>query len=109
MVVDVMADSDVTAELRQQNTPNGWTAVQLPNIPTITSANTFSITSYGASTSNTDNSTAINDAITAANNAGGGMVLIPAGTWMVGNPIDIKSNVVLHLSKNCSKHSINHR
>ena len=43
-----VADSDVTAEKNKQNTPDGWTAVQLPNIPTITEANTFNIKDYGA-------------------------------------------------------------
>ena len=29
--VAAMADSDVSAEKAAQNTPDGWTAVQLPN------------------------------------------------------------------------------
>ncbi|MBQ0073195.1 MAG: InlB B-repeat-containing protein [Prevotella sp.] len=92
-----MADSDVSVELRQQNTPSGWQAVQLPSIAAITSANTFNITTYGASTGSSDNASAINQAITAANAAGGGMVVIPAGTWLSG-PITMKSKVVLHIN-----------
>lgn len=92
-----MADSDVSAELRQQNTPSGWTRVQLPDIPVITADNTFDITAFGASTGNSNNSAAINDAISAANAAGGGMVVIPAGTWLSG-PITMKSKVVLHIN-----------
>ncbi|MBP5716259.1 MAG: hypothetical protein J6W69_04010, partial [Bacteroidales bacterium] len=91
------ADSDVTAEKCEQNTPKGWPTVQLPNIAAITSANTFSIEDFGASTSAVDNASAINQAIAAANSAGGGMVVIPAGTWLSG-PITMKSNVVFHIS-----------
>jgi len=68
--------------------------ITLPNIP----STQFSITNYGALTSSLDNSTAINAAITAANSAGGGMVVIPAGTFLSG-PITMKSNVNLYLSK----------
>jgi len=69
-------------------------AITLPNIPTTQ----FPITNYGATTSSLDNSTAINAAITAANTAGGGMVVVPVGTFLSG-PITMKSNVNLHLSK----------
>lgn len=65
----------------------------LPNIP----ATQFLITDYGASTSSLDNSMAINAAITAANTAGGGTVVIPAGTFLSG-PISFKSNVNLNIS-----------
>ena len=34
-----LADSDVSAEKASQNTPDGWTAVNLPSIAAITSAN----------------------------------------------------------------------
>ena len=37
----------ITAEQNAQNTPKGWTAVKLPQLPTITSANTFNIKDYG--------------------------------------------------------------
>lgn len=57
----------------------------------------YYITTYGASTSSTDNASAINAAITAANNAGGGTVVIPANTFLSG-PITMKSNVNLYLS-----------
>jgi polygalacturonase len=69
-------------------------AITLPNIP----STPFPITNYGATTTSLDNSTAINSAITAANNAGGGKVVIPAGTFLSG-PITMKSNVNLYLSK----------
>ncbi len=95
----------ITAEQNAQNTPTGWTAVALPQLPTITSANTFNITNYGASTSATDNTKAIQKALDAVP-ATGGMVVIPAGTWMFGSTdqmtsktevLSIKSKTILHL------------
>ena len=95
----------ITAEQNAQNTPEGWTAVELPQLPAITSANTFNITNYGASTSATDNTKAIQKALDAVPSTGG-MVVIPAGTWMFGSTdqmtsktevLSIKSKTVLHL------------
>lgn len=95
----------ITAEQNAQNTPEGWTAVELPQLPAITSANTFNITNYGASTSAADNTKAIQRALDAVPTTGG-MVVIPAGTWMFGSRdqmtsktevLSIKSKTVLHL------------
>lgn len=95
----------ITAEQNAQNTPEGWTAVALPQLPAITSANTFNITNYGASTSAADNTKAIQRALDAVPTTGG-MVVIPAGTWMFGSTdqmtsktevLSIKSKTVLHL------------
>ena len=95
----------ITAEINAQNTPEGWTAVKLPQLPTITSANTFNIKDYGASISAADNTKAIQNALDAVPTAGG-MVVIPAGTWMFGSTdqmtsktevLSIKSKTVLHL------------
>ena len=95
----------ITAEQNAQNTPEGWTAVALPQLPAITAANTFNITSYGASTSSADNTKAIQAALDAVP-ATGGMVVIPAGTWMFGSTdqmtsktevLSIKSKTILHL------------
>ena len=56
-------------------------------------SSTFNITSYGASTSSSNNATAIQDAINAASAAsGGGTVVIGSGTWLSG-AITLKSNV----------------
>ncbi len=97
----------ITAEQNAQNTPEGWTDVELPQLPAITSANTFNITNYGASTSATDNTKAIQKALDAVPTTGG-MVIIPAGTWMFGSTdqmtsttevLSIKSKTVLHLCK----------
>lgn len=74
-------------------------------MPAITSANTFNIKDYGASTSATDNTKAIQKALDAVPTTGG-MVVIPAGTWMFGSTdqmtsktevLSIKSKTVLHL------------
>lgn len=95
----------ITAEQSAQNTPEGWTAVALPQLPAITAANTFNITSYGASTSSADNTKAIQKALDAVPSTGG-MVVIPAGTWMFGSTdqmtsstevLSIKSKTILHL------------
>ena len=48
----------ITVEQNAQNTPEGWTAVALPQLPAITSENTFNIKDYGASTSAADNTKA---------------------------------------------------
>lgn len=60
----------------------------------------FMITNYGASQTadSKTNQTAINSAIDAANEVGGGRVIIPAGEWLTG-PITLKSNVNLVVSK----------
>lgn len=95
----------ITEEQSAQNTPEGWTAVALPQLPAITAANTFNITSYGASTSSADNTKAIQKALDAVPSTGG-MVVIPAGTWMFGSTdqmtsstevLSIKSKTILHL------------
>ena len=95
----------ITAEQNAQNTPEGWTAVELPQMPAIPSANTFNIKDYGASTSAADNTKAIQKALDAVPPTGG-MVVIPAGTWMFGSTdqmtsktevLSIKSKTVLHL------------
>ena len=96
----------ITAEQNAQNTPEGWTAVALPQLPTITSANTYNIKDYGASTSAADNTKAIQKALDAVPTTGG-MVVIPAGTWMFGSTdqmtsktevLSIKAKTILHLS-----------
>ena len=95
----------ITAEQNAQNTPEGWTAVALPQLPAITSANTFNIKDYGASTSAADNTKAIQNALDAVPTTGG-MVVIPAGTWMFGSAdqmtsktevLSIKAKTILHL------------
>ena len=105
MIAKAQTFAGITAEQNAQNTPEGWTAVELPQLPAITSANTFNIKDYGASTSAADNTKAIQKALDAVPTTGG-MVVIPAGTWMFGSTdemtsttevLSIKSKTVLHL------------
>ena len=87
----------IEAEKSAQNTPDGWTAVELPQLPDITSANTITVSGLSASGDNTSTIQA------ALNNvpATGGMVIIPAGTWICG-PLQVKSKTILHLAKDCT-------
>ena len=105
MIAKAQTFAGITAEQNAQNTPEGWTAVELPQLPAITSANTFNIKDYGASTSAADNTKAIQKALDAVPSTGG-MVVIPAGTWMFGSAdqmtsktevLSIKSKTILHL------------
>jgi polygalacturonase len=65
----------------------------MPNIP----STVFKITDYGAVGDGvTDNATNIQKAIDTANAAGGGMVEVPAGTFVTG-PFELRSSINLHL------------
>ena len=90
------ADSDVSKEKASQNTPQGWCAVELPSIVAITEANTLNIEDYGASITSADNTVAIQRALDAVPEEGG-MVVVPAGTWLCG-PLQVKAHTVLHLA-----------
>lgn len=57
----------------------------------------YLITDYAAvNDAKTLNTTAFEKAIAACSNGGGGQVIVPAGIWLTG-PIEMKSNVNLHL------------
>lgn len=61
---------------------------------------TLNILRFGAiSNGSTLNTRSINEAILACSKNGGGVVLIPSGYWLTG-PVELKSNVNLHLEKN---------
>ena len=83
-------------------TNTGWgqadkilSRIKAPQFP----AKDFAISDYGAvGDGKTDCTQAINKAITAANKAGGGRVVVPAGTYLTG-AIYLKSNVNLYISK----------
>jgi polygalacturonase len=60
---------------------------------------TFHIMDFGAiGDGETLNITAFADAINACSNSGGGKVIVPGGTWLTV-PIELKSNVNLHLEE----------
>lgn len=94
----------IAYEQANQNTPDGWAAVSLPQMPSITKANTFIITDFGASVDSADNTAAIQAALDAVPDEGG-MVVVPEGTWMFGSKqtsttevLGVKSKTVLHLA-----------
>jgi polygalacturonase len=59
----------------------------------------FAVTKYGAKgDGRVDNTEAFRKAVAACNKAGGGRVVVPAGTFMTG-PIHLLSNVNLHVSE----------
>ena len=61
---------------------------------------TFTITDFGAIPDSTgDNKPAIDKAIEACKNAGGGTVFIPTGVYFVDGPIHLESNLNLHLEQ----------
>lgn len=69
--------------------------VELPIFPD----RKVSITDYNAVPGGTvSNTVAINNAIKALANLGGGTVIVPKGIWLTG-PITLKSNINLHLEK----------
>lgn len=80
----------------QQAQAQYWTTPAPVTLPTIPSG-TFNITSYGASTSSSDNTTAIQNTINAAAVAGGGTVQVPAGTFLCG-PITLSNKININLA-----------
>lgn len=75
---------------------NALPKVQVP----VFKKDTFNIIKYGAKADGVMlNTFSINNAIKACNKNGGGVVVVPAGMWITG-PLELKSNVNLHLQKN---------
>lgn len=70
-------------------------SIETPSIPD----REFVITDYGAVSDGISlNTEAINGAITACTEEGGGRVIIPEGVWVTG-PIQLRSNVELHVDE----------
>lgn len=77
------------------NLPFEMPAIRLPDFPD----KSFDVRDYGAiGDGRSMNTAAIQKAIEACFSAGGGTVLVPAGLWLTG-PIQVRSNVNLHLDK----------
>jgi polygalacturonase len=74
--------------------------IPLPKvIQPVFKADTFNIVKYGAKSDGvTLNTQSINNAIKACSQKGGGVVLVPGGLWITG-PIDLQSNVNLHINR----------
>ncbi|WEK20290.1 MAG: glycoside hydrolase family 28 protein [Candidatus Pedobacter colombiensis] len=89
------------ATAQNKNASKAYSFDNLPVIATTSFKNdTISILKYGAKNDGiTLNTNSINQAISDCNKRGGGVVLIPEGLWLTG-PIELKSNVNLHLKKN---------
>lgn len=89
-----------TQETAQAEDPweNADRIIESIQVPQFADA-TFNVKDYGAvADGKTNNSKAFAEAITACNEAGGGRVLIPKGTYLTG-PIHLKSNVDFHLEE----------
>lgn len=87
--------------LKAQQSDTKYSFDHLPVVKeTLFKKDTISIEKFGAINDGiTLNTKSINDAIVASHKNGGGVVLIPKGVWLTG-PIELKSNVNLHLAKN---------
>ena len=77
-----------------QQVPRILSGIEAPRFPD----RDFKLTDYGAvADGKTDATEAFRKAISAAHEAGGGRVVVPAGTYFTG-PIHLKSNVNLHVA-----------
>ncbi|MEO5912007.1 MAG: glycoside hydrolase family 28 protein [Pelobium sp.] len=74
--------------------------VKMPIIKTpVFKKDTFNIEKFGAIADGlTLNTRSINDAINECSKKGGGVVLVPGGLWLTG-PVEMKSNVNLHIKR----------
>lgn len=78
-----------------KNLPFDSFTIQLPHFQD----KSFNIKDYGAvGDGHTMNTQAIQKAIDACNEAGGGKVIVPPGLWLTG-PIELKSNVNFHADR----------
>jgi polygalacturonase len=101
-----VGDFDATFSVRTEDSPDsGWAMVPAImdsiNPPVFPDTN-FIITDYGAvGDGTTDCTNAFKDAISDCNQAGGGRVVVPEGTFLTG-AIHLKSNVNLYVSQNAT-------
>jgi polygalacturonase len=83
--------------------PTGWNSVPaiLERIrPPQFADRDFPVDDHGAAADGkTDCKPALDKAIAACHEAGGGRVVVPPGTWLVNGPIHLRSGVNLHLSE----------
>jgi polygalacturonase len=94
----------LTSRISAQDKTMDWYVKQAPfNMEKVITPTfkqkTYSITDFGGiSNGETMNTEAFRKAINACTAAGGGRVVVPAGLWLTG-PIELKSNVDLHLDR----------
>lgn len=85
----------------QDQTKYSWTNLPRTQEP-VFRKDTLNIQSLGAKPDGvTLNTKAINEAILKVSKKGGGVVLVPAGLWLTG-PVEMKSNVNLHLKESAT-------
>lgn len=90
--------SNKNESIEDENWKKAETIIKSVKAPTFPDT-TFNILEYGAiADGKTINTAAFAKAISACNEAGGGMVLVPKGQFLTG-PIHLKSNVNLHLEE----------
>jgi polygalacturonase len=79
-----------------ENVPSILAEIQSPTFPD----RDFPLIKFGAvAGGETDCKPALDEAIEACQEAGGGRVVVPPGKWLVRGPIHLKSNVNLHVSE----------
>ncbi|MBC7913544.1 MAG: glycoside hydrolase family 28 protein [Pyrinomonadaceae bacterium] len=93
MILSVLSLSGFAQEMWSKSWPTQMPIVKTP----VFKKDTFNIIAYGAiSDGMTLNTKSINSAIDDCSKKGGGVVCVPRGLWVTG-PIELKSNVNLHL------------
>ncbi len=93
----IKAQNDLKQEVNSylKDLPFSMPAINLPQFADMI----YNIKTYGADGSgHTMNTAAIQKAIDACSQAGGGIVIVPPGLWLTG-PIELKSNVNFHLDR----------
>lgn len=86
----------VAPSLEWADVPAILARIHAPEFP----ARDFNVQNYGArGDGQTDSLPAIRQAIEACTRAGGGRVIVPAGSYLLNGPIHLQSNVNLHLAE----------
>jgi alpha-L-fucosidase len=97
-VVNTHAASSDTTRYKRLRIDETWVGTAYPRSTQLAAAAEFSVKAYGAKGDGKANDTAaINKAITAAANAGGGTVRFPSGTYKSANTIHLKSKITYQL------------
>ncbi|MBI2515526.1 MAG: glycoside hydrolase family 28 protein [Opitutae bacterium] len=95
-VFAVGAPATAAESLEWSDVPAILARIRAPEFP----ARDFDVTAYGAKGDGvTDNLPAVRAAIAACAEAGGGHVVVSAGTYLLNGPIHLRSNVDLHLEE----------
>lgn len=86
------------AQTGKEKVPFSWNNLPVVEQP-VFKPDTFNIIQFGSVADGlTLNTGAINKAIAACSEKGGGVVLVPGGMWLTG-PVEMKSNVNLHIDR----------